>query len=103
MPICSLKVDIPYPELEIKGVTEDRNCFRSRTTVSKPHLGVIQQFEQSNNAGQGDATESIEKEVLLDVEERTGAGGGCRNYVYFVHQDTLWSVAKKYNTTIDIY
>jgi spore germination protein YaaH len=51
----------------------------------------------------GEATEQIEKEVLLDIEEIEMEGEADSGiYIYFVQPgDSLWSVAKKYNTTIN--
>jgi hypothetical protein len=106
LPICSLKVDIPFTQnLEIKGVTEDMNCFCEVELQYLSHTLVsFNEFElKATMLVRGEATESIEKEVLLDVEEKEQEQvEDAGIYVYFVQPgDTLWSVAKKYNTTID--
>ncbi|NLN42075.1 MAG: DUF3794 domain-containing protein [Clostridiales bacterium] len=104
--ISSLKVDIPFSQgLEIEGTTQDMDCFCQVELQYLSHTLVsFNEFElKATLLVRGEVSQSIEKEVLLDVEEKEQEleeDSGL--YIYFVQPgDTLWSVAKKYNTTIN--
>lgn len=106
LPISSIKVDIPFSQgLEIVGVTEDMDCFCEVELQYLSHTLVsLNEFElKATLLVRGEATQSIEKEVLLDIEEKElDIEEDSGLYIYFVQPgDTLWSVAKKYNTTIN--
>lgn len=106
LPISSLKIDIPFSQdLEIEGITQDMDCYCEVELQYLSHTLVsFNEFElKATLLVRGEATQSIEKEVLLDVEENEqGLEEDSGLYVYFVQpNDTLWSVAKKYNTTIN--
>ena len=104
--INSIKTDIPFTHtLEIDGAHEDMEClceakvqYLSHTLVSPNECEL-----KITMLVTAEATEQIEKEVLLDIEEIEMEGEADSGiYIYFVQPgDSLWSVAKKYNTTIN--
>jgi hypothetical protein len=104
--INSMKTDIPFTQtLEIEGVHEDMECLCEAKVQYLSHTLVTpNEFElKITLLVMGEATEQIEKEVLLDIEEIEMEGEADSGiYIYFVQPgDSLWSVAKKYNTTIN--
>lgn len=104
--ISSIKADIPFSQtLEIEGINEDMEClceavvqYLSHTLISPNEVEL-----KITMLVTGEATEEIEKEVLLEIEEIEAEGEADSGiYIYFVQPgDNLWSVAKRYNTTIN--
>lgn len=104
LPISSLKIDIPFTQdLEIEGASEDMDCnceaivqYTSHTLISPREFEI--KVTMLNKAA---VSESYEKEILLDLEEAEGSEENISGiYVYFVQPgDSLWTVAKRYNTT----
>ncbi len=106
LPINSIKLDIPFSQaVEIEGIAEDMDCsceafvqYISHTLVSPNEFEI--KITVLVRAG---VMESIEKEILLDIEEMEQEQEEQSGiYIYFVQPgDSLWSVAKRYNTTIN--
>ncbi|NLJ41572.1 MAG: DUF3794 domain-containing protein [Clostridiales bacterium] len=105
LPVNSVQVDIPFTQtIEIEGISEDMDCTCNATVLYISHTQVSPtEIElKVTLLVQVEAEAIREKEVLLDVEvvegdQREDSGV----YIYFVQPgDSLWSVAKKYNTTI---
>ena len=104
--LASLKEDIQYRHsVDVQGAAEDMDCS-SRFMVDHVSCTLIAPDEvelRTVMSVQVSVFSSIEKEVMLGVdikeaEELKDSG----IYIYFVQPgDSLWSVAKKYNTTID--
>ena len=104
--LASLKEDIPFRHsVDVQGAAEDMDCS-SRFMVDHVSCTLIAPDEvelRTVMSVQVSVFSSIEKEVMLGVdikeaEELKDSG----IYIYFVQPgDSLWSVAKKYNTTID--
>ena len=104
--ISSINLDIPFSQtIEIEGAKEDMDCTCQASIQYLSHTLVSpNEFElKVTMLLKGEAIQSIEKEVLLAVEEKEEQPGDDSGlYIYFVQPgDTLWSVAKRYNTTID--
>lgn len=106
LPINSIKTDIPFSQsVEIEGIREDMGCD---CHVAVQYLSYAMaspnELELKVTILTGiEVTENIEKEVLLHIEEKEeelGVDSGI--YIYFVQPgDSLWSVAKRYNTTVN--
>ncbi|HZJ83065.1 MAG TPA: SPOCS domain-containing protein, partial [Clostridia bacterium] len=106
MPINSLDFDIPFSHsIEIEGIDDSMDCscetwilYLTHTLLSPEELEL-----KATIVARGQVTANVEKEVLLDIEEteqEQGEDSGI--YIYFVQPgDDLWSVAKRYNTTIN--
>lgn len=106
LPVHSIKTDIPFSQsMDVEGATEDMDCSCEVLVQYLSHTLVTpNEFELKITVlVKGEVTQGIEKEVLLDIEEieqeqREESG----IYIYFVQPgDSLWSVAKRYNTTIN--
>lgn len=105
LPIASFKSDIPFTQnIDFQEIYEDMECdcqlsvsYVNHTLLSPDEIEL-----KVTVSAKVFAIESIEKQVLLSVEEVEAEGdqdGGI--YIYFVQPgDTLWSIAKRYNTTI---
>ncbi len=103
--IAGFKEDIPFKQvLEIEGVED---AMDSKCDVQQDHVGftLIAPDEIELKivlSAKAIVTKSIEKDILIGAEELEEAApqeGGI--YIYFIQPgDSLWSVAKKYNTTI---
>ena len=103
--IASFKEDVPFRQvMEVEGAEEDMEC---RCQVSEEHTSFVliapDEVElKAVLSSKAVVHKSIEKELLIGVDELENTGiseGGI--YVYFVQPgDSLWSIAKRYNTTI---
>lgn len=105
LPISSLKTDIPFTQaIEVEGITEEMDCLCNTSVSYISHTQVSpKEFElKITLLTKGQVTKTVEKAVLLDVEELEQDHEEISGvYIYFVQPgDTLWSVAKRYNTTI---
>lgn len=102
---ASIKEDIPFRHsVEVEGAYEDMEC-QSQLVVDHVSCTLIAHDEVEIRAVMTvsvSAFTSLEKEVFLDVEvEELKEGLDSGIFVYFVQPgDSLWSIAKKYNTTI---
>lgn len=104
--LASIKEDIPFRHgITVEGAREDMEC-QSQLMVDHTSCTLIAPDEIELRAvltAEARVFSSLEKEVFLDVEvEELKQGEDAGIYVYFVQPgDSLWSIAKKYNTTID--
>lgn len=103
--LASIKEDIPFRQsLVIEGAQEDMEC-QSRLLIDHVNCTLIAPDEVEFRAvmtAEASVFTSVEKEVFLDVEvEELKQGEDSGIFVYFIQPgDSLWSIAKKYNTTI---
>jgi len=104
--LTSLKEDIPFRHsIDMQDATEDMECM-SRLMVEHVNCALIAPDEVELRAvinAQVRVFSITEKEVILGVDVKEMEGSKDSGiYIYFVQPgDSLWSVAKKYNTTID--
>ncbi|MDN5276069.1 MAG: hypothetical protein PWR01_34 [Clostridiales bacterium] len=102
---ASIKEDIPFRQsVEVEGAQEDMEC-QSQLVIDHVNCTLIAPDEVEFRAvmtAEVSVFTSVEKEVFLDVEvEELKQGEDSGIFVYFVQPgDSLWSIAKKYNTTI---
>lgn len=103
--LASIKEDIPFRQsIEVKEAMEDMDC-QSEITVEHVNCTLIAPDEVEFRAvltTKVSVFANVEKEVFLGVEvgelEQDKDWG---IFIYFIQPgDSLWSVAKKYNTTI---
>ena len=104
--LASLKEDIPFRHsMDVQGITEDMDCS-SQLMVEHVSCSLIapDQVElRAVVAAQVSVFSSSEQEVMLGVDVKEAEDlKDSGIYIYFVQPgDSLWSVAKKYNTTTD--
>jgi hypothetical protein len=102
---ASIKEDIPFRQsVGVEGAQEDMEC-QSQLVIDHVNCTLIAPDEVEFRAvmtAEVSVFTSVEKEVFLDVEvEELKQGEDSGIFVYFVQPgDSLWSIAKKYNTTI---
>nr|WP_276576499.1 SPOCS domain-containing protein [Caldicoprobacter algeriensis] len=102
---ASIKEDIPFRQsVGVEGAQEDMEC-QSQLVIDHVNCTLIAPDEVEFRAvmtAEVSVFTSVEKEVFLDVEvEELKQGEESGIFVYFVQPgDSLWSIAKKYNTTI---
>lgn len=106
LPINSIKTDIPFSEaIEIEDVTGEMDCSCEVQVQYISHTFITpNEFELKVTVlVKVEVSQTIEKEVLLDIEEMEETQDEDFGiYVYFVQpEDNLWSIAKRYNTTIN--
>jgi len=104
--IAGFKSEIPFSQtLEVAGIKEDMNCECSLGVIHIAHtlLAPDEVEVRVTVAAKVSVTEVFEKDILLGIEEKEGTVDERSGiFIYFVQPgDTLWSVAKKYNATID--
>lgn len=106
LPVGSIRIDIPFTQaLEMEGIDEEMDCVCHSSVLYTSHTLVSpNEFElKVTLLTGGEVTHTVEKEVLLDaeaIEQEPGEASGI--FIYFVQPgDSLWSVAKRYNTTIN--
>jgi len=103
--IHSYKEEIPFRQgVEIAGIDEKMDCY-SQLSIDQVHYNLIAPDEVELRVLVGikaAAYRTVDKEILLGAEiteKKTGPSGGI--YIYFVKAgDSLWSIAKRYNTTV---
>ncbi len=102
---ASIKEDIPFRQsVVVEGAQEDMEC-QSQLLIDHVNCTLIAPDEVEFRAvmtAEAKVFTSEEREVFLDVEvEELKQGEDSGIFVYFVQPgDSLWSIAKKYNTTI---
>jgi len=102
---ASIKEDIPFRQsVEVEGALEDMEC-QSQLVVDHVNCTLVAPDEVEFRAvmmAEVSVFTSVEKEIFLDVEvEELKQGEDSGMFIYFVQPgDSLWSIAKKYNTTI---
>lgn len=103
--IGNFKEDIPFIHtMEMEGVTNAMECESELMVQHMTHTIMAPNEVELKIvlSARMTAFDSIEKEVLLNVEEVEGSdilSSGI--FIYFVQPgDSLWAVAKRYNTTI---
>lgn len=103
--LASIKEDIPFGHsIAVEGAQEGMEC-ESQLFVDHTSCTLIAPDEVEIRAvmtAEARVFSSVEREVFLDVEvEELKQSEEAGIYVYFVQPgDSLWSIAKKYNTTI---
>ncbi|HHW69887.1 MAG TPA: DUF3794 domain-containing protein [Clostridiales bacterium] len=104
--IVSFKQDIPFNQtIDIEGIDSNMYCD-SRVQIERMNFSLIApdeiEFKAAVN-GWVRVYDEIKVNVVVDIEEIEGLSDDQSGmFVYFVKQgDTLWSIAKQYNTTID--
>jgi LysM repeat protein len=103
--INSIREEIPFSQsVEIKGIDETMDCQSqlnvestsfSLTAPNEVELRVVVSAAVSVSA-------ALEKQVIVDIQEAEDQKADDSGiYIYFIQPgDTLWNVAKKYNTTV---
>lgn len=105
LPVGSFQEDFPFRHtLEVDGAKSDMDCD-SEAVVEHVNHTLLAQDEAELKIPvlcRTSVFQTIEKDVIIsaeEIEEATGREAGI--YIYYVQaDDTLWSIAKKYNTTI---
>lgn len=105
LPVGSFQEDFPFRHtMEIDGVQADMDC-ESEAVVENVSYTLLAQDEAELKIPilcRTSVFQTIEKDVIIsaeEVEEVMGREAGI--YIYYVQpDDTLWAIAKKYNTTI---
>lgn len=103
--IGSFREDIPFRHsLDMDGIDSTMDCL---SEVSEEHVGftLLAQDEVELKIALLSKTavsRTVEKEVVIGADEAEEAADRDSGiYIYFVQPgDTLWSIAKNYNTTI---
>jgi len=102
----SFKQDIPFNQTnDIEGIDSNMYCD-SRVQIERMNFSLRTpdeiEFKATVN-GWVRVYDEIKVNVVVDIEEVEGLSDDQSGmFVYFVKQgDTLWSIAKQYNTTID--
>lgn len=104
--VGSFKTEIPFSyDMNIAGIKDNMDCECKLGVVHIAHtlLAPDEVEVKVTVSAKVAVTETFEKEILLGAEEIEGAVDKKSGiFIYFVQPgDTLWSVAKKYNATID--
>ena len=104
--VSAFKSEIPFSQtVEIPGIKEDMNCECRLGVIHVGHtlLAPDEVEIRVTVAAKVSVTEVFEKDILMGIEELEGVADERTGiFIYFVQPgDTLWSVAKKYNATID--
>ncbi|HHU77563.1 MAG: DUF3794 and LysM peptidoglycan-binding domain-containing protein [Caldicoprobacterales bacterium] len=105
LPVGSFREDFPFSHvLEVEGVHSGMDCL-SEVLVDQASGTLLAQDEAELKITilcRSSVFSTIEKDVITDADEAVQAEGREAGiYVYYVQPgDTLWSIAKKYNTTI---
>jgi len=104
--VGSFKSEIPFSQrVEAPEIKENMECDCNLSVVHTAYtlLAPDEAEIRVTVATRVAVNETFEKEILLEVEEAEGTVQEQYGiFVYFVQPgDTLWSIAKKYNVTID--
>ncbi|HHY81788.1 MAG TPA: DUF3794 domain-containing protein [Clostridiales bacterium] len=105
IPIASFRQDLPFScSLEVEGARTDMDCQSESVVEHTSHTLLAQdeaEFKITVLCRTG-VYRTIEKDVIIGADETDKAAGKEPGiYIYYVQpDDTLWSIAKKYNTTI---
>jgi len=105
VPVASFQQEIPFRHtMEIDGVQPDMDC-ESEATAEDINYALLAQDEVELKIPvlcRVSVSQIIEKDVIISAEETEETKGKEPGiYIYYVKpDDTLWSIAKKYNTTI---
>jgi len=105
MPIASIRQDLPFTcSLEVDGVNADMDCYSESVVEHTSHTLLAQDEAELKITVlcRTGVYKSIEKNVVIGADETDKpAGREPGIYIYYVQpDDTLWTIAKKYNTTI---
>lgn len=104
--IAGFKSELPFSQtVDVAGIKEDMDCDCKLALVHVAHtlLAPDEVEVKVTVAAKVSVSEVFEKELLLGVEEVEGdVDEQSGIFIYFVQPgDSLWSVAKRYNATID--
>jgi len=105
VPVASFQEELPFRHtLEIDGVKSHMDC-ESEAVAENVNFTLLAQDEVELKIPvlcRVSVSQIIEKDVIISAEEvEEAAGKEPGIYIYYVKpDDTLWSIAKKYNTTI---
>lgn len=105
LPVASFQEDFPFSHtIEIDGAHTEMDCSSDAIVENVSHALLAQDEAELKIPVLCRTTvyHTIEKDVIInveEVEEKTDPEAGI--YIYYVKpDDTLWSIAKRYNTTI---
>ena len=105
LPVGSFQEDFPFRHiLEVDGAQSHMDCSSEAVAEHVGHTLLAQDEAELKILVlcRTSVFQTMEKEVIISVEElEEAAGREAGIYIYYAQaDDTLWSIAKKYNTTI---
>ena len=105
LPVASFQEDFPFSHaLEVDGIESNMDCVSEAIVENISHSLLAQDEAELKIPVLCRTTvyHTIGKDVIIsaeEVDEKAGPEAGI--YIYYVQpDDSLWSIAKKYNTTV---